>query len=288
MLPPGGVTGSWQVRDKNGTVYYYGSGANSQLQNSHGVFEWLLDRVQDVNGNYMTVTYWQDTANNQVYLQEIDYTGNSSSQTLSPTNKVIFTPASRTDVSVSYGSYAAVTTAYRLQTISVYGNGALAREYQLNYTYSPSSSGRSRLQSVTQIGSDGTSPLPPVNFTWSTNTPGLGSKWGLGDVDSLLRNYLTVDLNRDGKADVIYETCNIALPSHFRALSSTGGGFSADTFWGVRTADYDYTNTQTFQMADLNGDGYPDLVYLDSKSLIHVLLNNGSGFLPDETISGSR
>ena len=65
----GGAAGSWQVKDKNGTVYYYGSRANSQLANYYGVFEWLLDRVQDVNGNYMSVTYWQDSANNQVYLQ---------------------------------------------------------------------------------------------------------------------------------------------------------------------------------------------------------------------------
>ena len=42
----------WQVRDKSGTIYYYGStpGANSQQLNGSNTFKWLLDRVQDVNG----------------------------------------------------------------------------------------------------------------------------------------------------------------------------------------------------------------------------------------------
>ena len=40
----GGAAGIWQVKDKNGTVYYYGSSANSQLANYYGAFEWFLDQ----------------------------------------------------------------------------------------------------------------------------------------------------------------------------------------------------------------------------------------------------
>ena len=49
-------TGGWEVTDKSGTKYYYGSSANSRLESTSGVFKWALDRVQDVNGNTMTVT----------------------------------------------------------------------------------------------------------------------------------------------------------------------------------------------------------------------------------------
>ena len=133
-------------------------------------------------------------------------------------------PVPRTDLSVSYNSYTAVTTARILQTISVYGNGALARQYQLNYANSPSSSARSLLQSVTQIGTDG-SQLSPIDFTWSTNTPGLGSKWGRSDFDGAPHNYQAADLNGNGMADVIYETNSGGLPSQFRALLSNGSSF---------------------------------------------------------------
>ena len=84
-------------------------------------------------------------------------------------------------------------------------------------------------------------------------------------------------------ADVIYETYSGGLPSQFRALLSngSGSGFSGDTLWGARKSSYDYLSTQYFQMADLNGNGLPDLIYIDSNHYIHVLANTGSGFQPD-------
>ena len=66
---------------------------------------------------------------------------------------------------------------------------------------------------------------------------------------------------------------------------STGNGFGTDNEWGTRTAAYN-TNFKSYQLADLNGDGLPDLIYIDSSKQIHVLINTGSGFGPDATISG--
>ncbi len=76
------------------------------------------------------------------------------------------------------------------------------------------------------------------------------------------------------------------MPSNFRAFTSTGSGFSRDTYWGNRGSYYDIGSTQTFQAADLNGDGLPDLIYINSNYHIHVLLNTGSGFGSDNTIPG--
>ena len=53
----------------------------------------------------------------------------------------------------------------------------------------------------------------------------------------------------------------------------------------VRTAAYN-TKFHRYQLADLNGDGLPDLVYIDSGNQIHVLMNTGSGFGSDTPISG--
>ena len=55
-------TGGWVVTSKNGTTYYYGTTSASRQDFNSGanVFKWCLDKVQDLNGNTMTVTYYKD------------------------------------------------------------------------------------------------------------------------------------------------------------------------------------------------------------------------------------
>ena len=169
------TTGGWQVTDKQGTVYYYGSTAASRQTNSHGTFKWFLDKVQDIYGNTMTVSYYTDTTNNQVYLQEIDYTSNGS---LSYTNKVVFTRSAvrkAADTPVSYASKAQVKTAYLLSSISVStcvnGSWQLDRSYALTFTASGDTS-RSLLKQVIKTGSDGKttqSLLPDYSFSYQTS-----------------------------------------------------------------------------------------------------------------------
>src|SRR5262249_13232921 len=62
---------SWKVTDKNGTIYTYGTTANSRLKNPrtqappagtsmaapNSIFRWYLEKVQDTYGNVMTITY---------------------------------------------------------------------------------------------------------------------------------------------------------------------------------------------------------------------------------------
>ncbi len=276
-------TGSWEVRDKSGTVYYYGSdpdNAHSRQENGFGTFKWLLDRVEDVNGNYMTLKYWQDQG--EVYLEQVDYTGNTNG--LPTTNQVFFDRASRTDMPVSLASRAVVKTAYRLLAIRVFGNGQQAGTYQLNYAYSAYTS-RSILQSVTQYGRDGTSALPPVTFQWRNGATGFTLSASKTTVGASPVNYKLIDLNGDGKADLIYETSKTGISSNFRVLLSTGDGFGADTLWGSRNVAYN-TNFKRFQLADINSDYRPDLIHTDSSNNLHAQLNTGTGFSTDTIITG--
>ena len=52
-----------------------------------------------------------------------------------------------------------------------------------------------------------------------------------------------------------------------------GGALSAYTLWGGRTNPYN-SACPYFRMADLNGHGYSDLVYIDGSNRVHVLMNN--------------
>lgn len=285
---PGGE--SWVVTDKAGTNYFYGSTSASRQENPFGTFKWLLDRVEDANGNFMTVSYVKDSAGG-IYPDRIDYTGNGG---LDPSNYVKFTIEDRGngDVSSSYISNFKVTIKSRLSKVEVYGSGQLAGYYVLGYSPSPTTS-RSRLTSVTTYGSDGTS-LPPMKFEWKAGN--IGSEqdrnWGSRSGGDTLVNYQLLDLDGDGRADVIYDEIHttsgfggVVSETIFRVLKSTGTGFTLDTPWGTGTAGYN-SSVKIYQLADINRDGLPDIIYIDPANAVHVLFNSGSTFPNDIKTNG--
>ncbi len=78
----------FEATDKTGKKFYFGQEANTRVADpadATHIFRWCLDRVEDTNGNYMTISYTVDQG--QAYLDEIDYTGNGSS---APSNTVKF------------------------------------------------------------------------------------------------------------------------------------------------------------------------------------------------------
>ncbi|MBL8014514.1 MAG: hypothetical protein JNN05_11765, partial [Candidatus Omnitrophica bacterium] len=98
-----GATLKWIVTDKKGTKYYFGQSAASQEvdpADAAKIFSWALDRVEDINGNYMTITYIK--ASNMLYPDTIQYTGNSQTPVIAPFAKVVF---NYTDVARTLISY---------------------------------------------------------------------------------------------------------------------------------------------------------------------------------------
>jgi RHS repeat-associated protein len=84
-----------------------------------------------------------------------------------------------------------------------------------------------------------------------------------------------IDLNRDGKADFIYEKDSDNDTKYYRALLSTGAGFASEQYIFTRlynAEDNDSKNRNWF--ADVNGDGCPDHVYKRNGGAIRVLLSN--------------
>ena len=146
---------TWEVTAKDGTKYFYGSTAASRQSNEHGIFKWCLDRVEDTNGNYMTISYSKDQG--QIYLKDIQFTGNGS---LPTTKKVVFSLEGRPDVYSEYISNAEIVTAKRLRTISTMVDGELVRAYLLDYGQT-GKTGQSLLSGIQEFGGDVQSALPP-------------------------------------------------------------------------------------------------------------------------------
>ncbi len=312
-LSADGTTG-WEITDKKGTKYKFGTGTTTRIQGTVGslgtqIFKWCLERVEDRDGNYMTMTFTGDQG--QGYLSQIDYTGNGAT---APTNQVKFYLEDRTDKPAMYISSFAITTAKRLKTIEVKASGVLVWAYAIQYSQSSTSS-NSLLQNIQQFGKDavlngagsisaGTS-IPPTTFGYQGGPSGFQSpqNWGsataLGDpVDAFPRRSGTtgdltrlVDMNGDGRLDYVahynYTTGQYGL----WVLLNNGSGFNAPQNWGTATAlsksengfpRWSGTSGDYTGLVDMNGDGRPDYVahynYTTGQYGLWVLLNNGSGF----------
>ncbi|MCG3115665.1 MAG: FG-GAP-like repeat-containing protein [Candidatus Manganitrophus sp. SA1] len=285
----------WEVIDKSGTKYFFGQTAASRQDGVPGVFNWMLSTVTDTRNNSITYTYYKNQG--EIYIDRIDYQQNS----------IIFYREGLTDAAAHYIPTFAVTTAHHLKTIDVLANDSRVRTYKLAYTPSESSA-RSRLESVQQFGknaivntSTGTitneftsEKLPAITFvsapndatvTWTAHSaepwPGYSE---VGTVNSSNLNWISADVNGDGRTDLVHVYYNY-LGVQVRTLRSDPGGIwtpQSQDLWPGYTENYTVdSSTLTWMPMDVDADGRTDLVhvyYLTSNNVqVRVLRSNGDG-----------
>jgi hypothetical protein len=288
---------AWIVTDTTGKRYFFGQTPESRQDNfnesadpPYQIFKWGLDRVDDPNGNYMTISYYKETG--QIYIKQIDYAG---SETKLPTNRVKFyldkQPRRRNPT--LHTSNFPVSTSQVLKTIDIVSNNHRVRAY--NLAYRKNSIGiRALLESVQQFGQDaelddiGTiyqgSSLPPTILHYSQvnnflKTPRL---WldGNGPTGPIYNNGFnyTGDFNGDGKSDWMYQR------DGWHVALSTGGAFKEPQRWLSATNSVGNTYNEDYQfVGDFNGDGKTDWMYLGPDVTgWFVALSTGHGFLEPE------
>ena len=283
----------WEVTTKDGTTYFYGTSENSRLDCETGVFKWYLDKVEDTNGNYMTVEYVDKSVYNdgQVYLKKIEYTVNGS---LDPSNYVEFHLESRSDELLSYASHGEVKTTQRLKSIEVrsYGDD-LVRAYKLDYKtdYEPSV-----LEFVLQYGDDANidgygditqgSDLPAIEMVCQETEDGFDSDSFLPGFQyghSGLQNVFTQgDFNGDNRTDILYGRSDdygrISSPVYV-LLGDENGGFQTPVLF---TSPLTYS--RVISQGNFNDDGLTDLLVATTDNYgritnqnAYVLTSNGDG-----------
>ncbi|MBI5854033.1 MAG: VCBS repeat-containing protein [Nitrospirae bacterium] len=281
-------TSGWEVTDPRGMKSFYGRTAESRRADpanpTSRIFAWLVDRAEDPHGNFVSVTYWTDTPNNEVYLDEVKYTGFG---TTDGANSVKFYRESRTDAPEMYTANYKITTAYRLKSIAVRNNGALQRAYQLTYG-TPSSTTRSVLTSVQQYdrnasintstgavtgtslpGTTFTATAPPIPLTEPAQWIPYYNEYGSPNSNAPF-NFVG-DYNGDGKADYMF------LSGGEHVALSTGTGFAPFTTWLATPINCSPGHQGCVTTGDFNADGKTDLIWNAGGGNHWVALANAAG-----------
>jgi RHS repeat-associated protein len=235
---PSGTCGdgpcSWTAYDRTGIQLSYGTTPDSSLLTRNHAFpptsvrQWALTRVLDLFGNSYSVTYTNDAENGWLYPSSIDYTYGPG---LTTHRTIQLEYEGRQDAEAGHAQRNYTAMWRRLKSISVKAGcassscaeGSLVRSYRLDYMCgtgmkcSGSETGRSRLIAVTELGSDGTSTLPPLTFGWAqpsaSEARNMVPPTKFLFYDSSMSVYVFdagvnfADLNGDGLLDVIQGNC---------------------------------------------------------------------------------
>jgi YD repeat-containing protein len=274
---------AWTVTDKKGTVYTFGSQAATRQDNPANptqVYRWMLDKIQDTNGNFISYTYFKDSG--QIYPNTVGYTGNGANTGIF---EVAFLRQSRIDSVQSYAPAFPVTTSYKVNEIDVKTSGTITRKYVLAYVVGDNST-RSILRTITESGTDEptatTTTLPPVTFTHKTNTVtgwSFSSTWSLPQNVNFDGSFAFGDINGDGFPDLLesYSGANSQITKQ-TWLNNGDGTWTTSSAWLAPLIFVSYSPSQINYgviAQDVNGDGLADLL---NGRTGEVYINNGSGW----------
>lgn len=252
---------SFTVQTKAGLTLQFGSTAAARLeaQGSATVRAWALDRIVDVAGNAMTVTYQKDAANGAVVPARIDYGGHS----------VRFAYEGRHDVPVTWQAGSRTSLPQRLAEAATYVGEARHTSYRLAYAPAAGPEAPSQLARIVLSHAASDTELAPTEVAWSgVAVPGFGGGiWpGHGGGNG---NNIVADFDGDGRSDL----AGYAGSGKWHVVLSTGSAF-AGPLWDGPPSDIAQTIT-----GDFNGDGLTDLgTYIAGTGLWNVCLSTGSNF----------
>lgn len=262
---------------KSGQIVEYGNTTDSRIeaQGKTTARLWAVNKVSDLKGNYLTVTYSEDGINGDYFPTRIDYTGNASVPQ-APLQAVTFGYVGRTDQTPNYQAGSLSRTMNLLNRVTTFVSGVEVAEYRLAYQTSPAT-GRSSLQSVTECSAPTGPCLPQVAFGWQADVTGIGSwNWQTLNIGSANENqHFFADVNGDGKADWIQVSA--VSNNAWVGLSNGDGSF---TTWTWQSANVGSASNYQHFFADVNGDGKADWIQVTrtfASNDASVGLSNGDG-----------
>lgn len=260
----------FQVETKEGIIMEYGNSTDSKFLKNTTVVSWLLNKVRYKDGNYIEYKYL--TTNDEPRIDEILYTGNSTS--LTPYNKLKFYYSERNDYNKLYVGGKEIQVRYLLDKIVITTENVTSKTYEFKYG---NNNIISYLVEVIEKGSAGTQ-LNSTIFKYgdqptefSTDVP---TNYFLNNQDVEI---IPGDFNGDGKTDILAATWaihtenNISFKYHpsfvIYTRSSPDGLFAPAYSYVFNPNEYfqiiwkgKQPNQLGIQASDYNGDGLDDIM----------------------------
>jgi hypothetical protein len=314
---------SFTVKARNGVTYDY---AYDVL--AHGTstaLSWFLSKVVDPAGNSLVINYtaltgtavpyqilWTPTsagASTYAYTMQFNYGANVPQSSIN-----------------EYVAGTLVSNTALLTSIEILSGSTVVKDYFLGYQASPLT-GREELTSVKECAdSAGSNCLSPTTISYEAGAPGVSSTSNTAVASAGATLTTRYDLNGDGYPDLVYiDGSNDVYVSFGTATgydtpvatglntlgnllllgNLTGGSedgmlisisgewwyytWNGSSFTGKNTAIPFDSSTYGYQLADINGDGLPDLIDLDvvynkttkrSTATVYTRLNTSTNGTP--------
>ena len=273
---------------KKGWTLEYGTTPDAQIKavGKEDVRVWALNKITDLNGNYLTVTYTQSpissvsSANGQYYPSRIDYTGKADSGLDFWTPHLAdVTGDGRTDlilISQKEGVYVMLSNGRGFDVDKPW----YSKEPPLNnMTFrSPSFAdvtGDGKTDLIL-ISKDGTYVVPSNGQGFDVDKRWFGKDGLLKDLNFWSRSF--ADVTGDGKTDLI-----LISKDGTYVVPSNGQGFDVDKRWySHEKSPLTDMNSWLPSFADVTGDGKTDLILFSKHDGVYVMPSNGQGFDVDK------
>lgn len=264
----------FKVWTADGKILYYGHSSDSKalVDPTGKVNIWLLNKVEDRDGNAMEFHYVIEA--DSYRIDRISYSGNENDK-ISPAFRVEFGYRDRNDVDISYIGNCPYRKKKLLDRITIF-NGE-AEIYSYSFTYqAPKPQEGYYYNLLTKIQLDaGDEHLNPTIVNWSSNnyyaTSGPELKYNVttnGIPDAFINAVkFSGDFNGDGFTDVVALRPNDNNQYTQADVFVNRGLTNNLVFDYIRSFDLS-SNISWIQVADIDGDGYDDILFSDRERRI--------------------
>ncbi|MDR2927833.1 MAG: FG-GAP-like repeat-containing protein, partial [Cytophagaceae bacterium] len=269
----------FEVKNRDGWTLEYGTTTDSYIETpgSSTALCWLLARVTDPSGNYMTYSYTEDGATGEFRLKRIDYTGNTG---LPPYNTVEFFYETRSDRQTAYMAGKALKQTVLLKRLRASSASTTFREYRFNYYFDGM---YSKLTEVEEYGQGG------VRYNSTVISPGNQTFTGenlpifLTSPKSTEAASIYSDFNADGTTDFITYPIKGSYTGSDKATLYIAYDYYDPSFSKTSAAVPLISGFERLLAGDMDGDGLCDAVRIHKSGntyYYYIYLYKNGAFTP--------
>jgi RHS repeat-associated protein len=300
------------VTARNGWTYEYGNTSDSRvLADGTTASSWMLDKVSDRAGNTMVITWKPADLNLKGTTVPKSISWTPTAYAASTYQYLMQFNYQAMPLAVTFGYLAGqpAQNFYSLTSIQIINSGTTIKDYFLSYTAS-NATGRQTLTQITECADSAQSNcLSPTTLAYQPGQAGIATTpSAVTGSNTVGGPFVAFDFNGDGINDIAYLD---SAAGAWKVAFGSASGYSAPVtvpftpgIVAIGNADgtaaagflvsqsgqlyYYKWNGSAFaqttvpggtysvaspSLADVNGDGLPDLVYLDTNSELMVRLN---------------